>query len=107
MWNVLRIADTRPTGCERNPHGQDAHATAKPMSLDIHPTDLPTLQPLRDRYRQEMNCQIIHDSIHIRPGWTREYLLRLNDQPAGYASIAIAGPWKDKPTLYEFYLLLE
>ena len=75
------------------------------MTPQIHPTDLPTIQPLRDRFRQEMNCQITKDSIHIRPGWTREYLIRLGDgQPAGYGSIAVAGPWKDKPTLYEFYL---
>jgi hypothetical protein len=25
---------------------------------------------LRERYREEMNCQIVHDSIHRRTGWT-------------------------------------
>jgi GNAT superfamily N-acetyltransferase len=56
-------------------------------------------------YRQEMNCQIIHDSIHERPGWTNEYSLQVNGVTAGYGSIAVGGPWKDKPTVYEFYLV--
>jgi hypothetical protein len=33
-------------------------------------TDAHTILPLRARYRQEMNCQIVHDSIHSREGWT-------------------------------------
>ncbi len=52
-----------------------------------------------------MNCQIIHDSIHSRPGWTLEYFLTAGEAPVGYGSIAVAGPWKDKPTIYEFYVL--
>ena len=59
----------------------------------------------RDLYRQEMNCQIIHDSIHSRPGWSLEYFLNANGAPVGYGSVAVAGPWKDKPTLCEFYVL--
>lgn len=55
-------------------------------------------------YRREMACQIIHDSIHGRPGWTREFFLFSGETPVGYGSVAIAGPWKDKPTLYEFYV---
>jgi GNAT superfamily N-acetyltransferase len=61
--------------------------------------------PLRTRFRQEMNCQIVHDSIHTRPGWTSSYTLRLDGLAAGFGSIAIAGPWKDKPTIFEFYVL--
>jgi GNAT superfamily N-acetyltransferase len=56
-------------------------------------------------YRLEMSCQIIHDSIHRRPGWTQEYFLFTGIVPVGYGSLAIAGPWKDKPTIYEFYVL--
>jgi GNAT superfamily N-acetyltransferase len=63
--------------------------------------------PLREQYRQEMNCQIVHDSIHRRAGWTTTYLLRVEGLAAGFGSIAIAGPWTDKPTLFEFYLLPE
>jgi GNAT superfamily N-acetyltransferase len=52
-----------------------------------------------------MNCQIVHDSIHRRDGWTMTYALMLNGTAAGYGSMAVAGPWKDKPTVFEFYVL--
>src|SRR5258708_25886045 len=59
----------------------------------------------RERYREEMNCQIVYDSIHQRAGWTLTYLLEYSGVAAGYGSVAIGGPWKDKPTLFEFYVL--
>jgi GNAT superfamily N-acetyltransferase len=62
--------------------------------------------PFRELYREEMRCQIVHDSIHRRPGWTKTYVLELGSA-AGFGTIAIGGPWKDKPTLLEFYLLPE
>ena len=34
-----------------------------------------------------------------------EYFLHAGGAPVGYGSIAVAGPWKDKPTVYEFYVL--
>ncbi len=61
--------------------------------------------PLRTRYREEMQCQIVHDSIHRRPGWTLSYLLECDGAAAGFGSIAIGGPWKGKPTVFEFYVL--
>jgi RimJ/RimL family protein N-acetyltransferase len=61
--------------------------------------------PLRTRQRREMNCQIVHDSLHDREGWTRTYSLSLAGVVAGFGSIAIAGPWTDKPTIFEFYVL--
>jgi GNAT superfamily N-acetyltransferase len=51
-----------------------------------------------------MNCQIVHESIHRRPGWAVTYLLEAENKPAGFSSIAVAGPWKDRPTLVEFYV---
>jgi GNAT superfamily N-acetyltransferase len=60
--------------------------------------------PLRTRYREESRHQIVHDSIHQRPGWTRTYLLEIDGVPVGFGTIAVAGPWKDKPTIYEFYV---
>ncbi|MFO0913617.1 MAG: GNAT family N-acetyltransferase [Pirellulales bacterium] len=62
---------------------------------------------LRTRYRDEAHTQIVHDSLHNRPGWTEGYLLQIDGHPAGLASIAIAGPWQDRPTIYEYYLLPE
>ncbi len=63
--------------------------------------------PLRVRYQQEMNGQIVYDSIHRRPGWTQTYICTIDGRAAGFGTIAIAGPWKDKPTLFEFYVLPE
>lgn len=63
--------------------------------------------PLRVRYRAEANCQITKDSIHTRPGWTRSYLLHIGGHIAGFGSVAVAGPWTDKPTVIEFYVLPE
>lgn len=63
--------------------------------------------PLRTQFRAEMNCQITKDSIHRRPGWTRSYLLELDGAIAGFGGLAIAGPWQDRPTIFEFYVLPE
>src|SRR3954452_22962217 len=63
--------------------------------------------PLRMRYREEMNCQIVSDSIHRRAGWTKSWLLLDDGRVAGFGSIAIAGPWREKPTVLEFYALPE
>ena len=70
-------------------------------------TSAPEVLPLRERFREEMNCQIVHDSIHRRSGWTLTYLLESGGATAGFGSVAIAGPWKDKPTVFEFYVLPE
>src|SRR5262249_10917311 len=63
------------------------------------------IEGLRDIYRLEMSCQIIHDSIHSRPGWSKEYLLIEDSTKVGYGSLAVGGPWREKPTLYEFFVL--
>lgn len=52
-----------------------------------------------------MNCQIVHDSIHRRIGWTTTYALSVDDTLAGFGSIAIGGPWTGNPTIFEFYVL--
>lgn len=67
----------------------------------------PETLPFRIRYREEMNCQVVKDSIHSRKGWTQTYILERNGVAVGFGSIAIAGPWKEKPTVIEFYLLPE
>jgi GNAT superfamily N-acetyltransferase len=75
------------------------------MELSAKAASVENILRWRDLYRLEMNCQIIHDSIHSRPGWTQEYFLFAGEVPVGYGSIAIAGPWKEKPTVYEFYVV--
>lgn len=75
------------------------------MAIQVEPSSLPAIQSMRSLYRQEMNCQVLFDSIHPRPGWSLEYLINLDGKPVGYGSLAIAGPWTGKPTLYEFFIL--
>ena len=77
------------------------------MQAQAKPSSAPDVLSLRERHREEMNCQIVHDSIHRRAGWTLTYLLEIGGNAAGFGSMAIAGPWKDKPTLFEFYVLPE
>jgi GNAT superfamily N-acetyltransferase len=68
-------------------------------------TVAPVVQNVRTRYRQEMNCQLVKDSIHTRAGWAMTYALGLDDILVGFGTVAVAGPWKDKPTILEFYVL--
>ncbi len=65
------------------------------------------LNPLGRKYRREdEDCQD-HPRIripHVRPGWTREIALELeNEATIGYGSVAQAGPWRETPALYEFF----
>src|SRR5262245_50514147 len=75
------------------------------MSLQVHRVELGEIERMRDTYRHEMNCQVIHDSIHTRPGWTHEYAITEGGSKVGYGSVAVAGPWQGKPTVYEYFLL--
>jgi len=79
------------------------------VSIETQPlaTRVPAAEvfALRVRQREELNAQIVHDSIHTRPGWSETYALTLGDATAGFASVAIAGPWKDRPTIFELYVL--
>lgn len=75
------------------------------MNIECSRTELPKILHLRDIYRHEMHCQVTHDSLHVRPGWTTPYLLRIDGAAAGYGAVAHAGPWKDKPTIFEFFVL--
>jgi GNAT superfamily N-acetyltransferase len=75
------------------------------MRASATPTSPNAVLPLRVRHRQEMNCQIVHDSIHRRAGWTDTFALHLDAAMAGFGSVAIGGPWTGKPTIFEFYVL--
>ena len=75
------------------------------MELRATAATVEDILPWRDMYRLEMGCQIIHDSIHRRPGWTQEFLLCTGSIGVGYGSVAVAGPWTGNPTVYEFYVV--
>jgi GNAT superfamily N-acetyltransferase len=74
------------------------------MGVAARPATLEDIVLWRDMYREEMACQIVHDSLHHRPGWTHEYMLFLKDTPVGYGSVVVGGPWKGTPTAYEFFV---
>src|SRR5262245_11954275 len=61
-------------------------------SMIVSRVELGEIQSMRDVYRHEMHCQIIFDSVHVRPGWTHEYLITEGESKLGYGSVAVAGP---------------
>lgn len=75
------------------------------MSLSAVRAELADIAHWRDMYRLEMACQVVHDSIHYREGWTDEYVLLAGGTPVGYGSVAVSGPWTGRPTAYEFYVV--
>jgi GNAT superfamily N-acetyltransferase len=75
------------------------------MKIEARATSLADIQGLRDIYRHEMQCQIMGDSFHERRGWTRPYLVTVDGAPAGHGAVAIGGPWKENPTIFEFFVL--
>jgi GNAT superfamily N-acetyltransferase len=58
---------------------------------------------MREEYRGEMGCQIVHDSWHAR-GFTTSYHLQLDGELAGYGSVGGA-PRDPRDTVKELYLL--
>ena len=77
--------------------------TAAPIS--IRQVKLKAIAAMREAYRAEQDCQVVHDSIHSRRGWTREFAIAEGDRVVAYASLAVDGPWCNKPTLYELYVM--
>lgn len=76
------------------------------MATQIHvkQVEAAEIDALRDLYRQEMNCQIIHDSWHRR-GFTTPYLISVNGGIAGYGSVTVGGRVVTEGMVSEFYLL--
>jgi len=52
-----------------------------------------------------MACQVLHDSLHGRPGWTEWYELEVSGETAGYGAVVVAGPWAGTRALFEIYVL--
>lgn len=66
-------------------------------SISPEPVHLQTIAVMREAYRRELDCQIVHDSHHER-GFLRSHSLLMNGVMVGYGSIDDAG------TVKEFYL---
>ncbi len=78
-----------------------------PDAIEVRPATAPEILPLRTRLRDEVRGQIVHDSIHRRPGWTSSFLLHVGGAAVGFGSVAIDGPWNGRPTAIEFYVVPE
>lgn len=75
------------------------------MSISARTVSVEDIAGWREMYRAEMNCQVVHDNMHFRPGWTESFLLEIDQAVAGYGSVLVGGPWKGTRTLFEFYVL--
>lgn len=71
------------------------------MRIQIHRTEYKEIESLRGLYRQEANCQIIHDSALSR-GLADPYLILMDGRRAGYG-----GVWNkyEIGRLMEFYTM--
>lgn len=50
-----------------------------------------------------MHCQIVHDSLHIRAGWTEPYMIDVDGVPAAYGSVLVGGLWAGSRMIFEFH----
>lgn len=71
--------------------------------IDVAQVPLAAILGLREEYRREMDCQIVHDSWHAR-GFTDSYLFRVEGQIVGYGSVGGA-PGEPQDTIKEFFVL--
>lgn len=71
------------------------------IDIQVRPASYEDVQAFRELYRQEANCQIIHDSFLAR-GLADAYLIMRNGRPAGYAAVGNTYP---NGQLTEFYTL--
>jgi GNAT superfamily N-acetyltransferase len=77
------------------------------MQLSATAVPVEEILPWRELYRAEMKCQIVHDSLHNRKGWTQSYQLNVGPTQVGYGAVAIGGPWKGTRTAFELYVAPE
>ena len=73
------------------------------MELSVTQVEATSILPLRELFRHEAGCQIIHDSF-ARRGFSHAYHIHAGDRLAGYGLVA----HRHYPdTLHEFFLLPE
>lgn len=70
------------------------------MNIQILPSEFKDVQPMRDLYREQANCQIVRDSLLGR-GLAEPYLILVDGRPAGYGGVRKA---EAEAPLLEFYV---
>lgn len=73
------------------------------MTIDVSLVPLEEILPLRELYRREMNCQIVHDSLPSR-GFGDLFLLRADGRVAGYGFV-MGYRGEPRDLAREFYVL--
>lgn len=71
------------------------------MNIQVRRADYQEIENLRELYRHEANCEIVHDSFCSR-GLADPYLILINGRLAGYGAVGNKYP---KDQLTEFYTL--
>jgi GNAT superfamily N-acetyltransferase len=56
------------------------------MNIQVRRVDYKDVEAMRELYRHEAHCQIIHDSA-LRRGMADPYLIVVNDIPSGYGAV--------------------
>jgi GNAT superfamily N-acetyltransferase len=73
------------------------------VTIDVLHVPLEEVLPLRELYRREMNCQIVHDSLPAR-GFGDLFLVRADGRVAGYGFV-MGYRGEPKDLVREFYVL--
>ena len=73
------------------------------MTIDVACVPLKEVLPLRELYRREMGCQVVHDSLPGR-GFGDLFLIRLGGRVAGYGFV-MGHRGEPRDMVKEFYVL--
>jgi hypothetical protein len=95
----------RPGSEARTGHRDRGDSPVPRTPVDVTQVPFDAIRRLREEYRLEMACQIVHDSWHAR-GFTNSYLCRVDGQVVGYGSVGGA-PGERKDIAKEFFVLPE
>jgi GNAT superfamily N-acetyltransferase len=82
---------------------EDEFVMSTHSRIETEAVSLEAILNMREEYRREIGCQIVHDSWHAR-GLTTSYLLRLDGRIVGYGAVG-GVPREPKDTVKEFFLL--
>ena len=64
-----------------------------------------TVSSLREEFTTEIGGQSLRFSFYQREGWVKCYQLHAGERVAGYGAVVVAGPWRCRPAIFEFYVV--
>ena len=74
-------------------------------AIAVSAAPLEAILPMREEYRREMGCQVVHDSWHGR-GFTTSWLLQLDGETVGYGAVGGA-PREARDVIKELWVRRE